>query len=158
MHVSIDIIVLAGILAGVFALSFYFGKSALLSALLSLYTATVMFTLFPFTTKLLDTVKGMSVEPYIAALIFLVFWIFSFLIFKNVIVNDFTSGFVSRVLSGGFVTIIFTGTLLTVAYNVLSFSHFYSFADPVKTLFLFSGALFWWFLAGLVASFFLLRP
>jgi hypothetical protein len=158
MHISIDIIVLASILVGVFALSFYFGKGALLSALLSLYTSTIMFSIFPFTAKLFDAVGGMSVKPFIAPLIFAVFWIFSFLIFKNVVVNDFNAGFLSKTLSSVFVTVIFTGTLLAVFYNILSFSQFYSFAEPVKTLFVFSNALFWWFLSGMVASFFLLRP
>ena len=150
--ITMDFVVLAGLLILFFAYTMYFGKSRIISAIIAFYPAVFLYKLFPSIDKFL-VLKGDALMTLNEILIFLVFFVPINIIISRFIFSD--SGFgSSKVLRTVGLSLVSVVLVLIFTYSVVSLDIVYNFSQPIDGLFL-AGNMFYWDLAPVILLFFL---
>lgn len=134
--------------------SYKAGRGGIISLLVAFYAGYAIYTVFPYTSQIVDAGGTPMVKAVISILIF---GIATFIPFH----------FVQRLSSGGFgvlsvvprfvLSFLAAAFLLALAYHVFDISDIYTFPAPIDQLFAPEGYFFWWFIAPLVGLLFLVH-
>jgi hypothetical protein len=141
-HISMDVVVLAGLFILFLAYGIYFGRDKIISALLSFYPAEFLFEHFPFLSKLIF----LHGDLYILlnkVLIFLVFFVPINIIVARFVFSDSGYGSV-KVLRIAGLSLAAVVSILLFTYSVLNLDLAYNFGGAIDSLFSSPERIFYW--------------
>lgn len=154
LSASSDAVVIAGLIAGFTAYGLFFGKSRLVTAILSLYPAAFIFKLIPFFQEILKQTSATPQDVLIKLVIFVLIFIPIHLVMNHFISAEFSFSRIRKFIEAGILGVVATSTVIAFSYQVINISKLYNFSSGIDSLFI-SGNFFWWLVASFVALFFL---
>jgi hypothetical protein len=151
--ISTDITVLVVLFIILFAFAMYFGKSSLISIILSFYPAVYFYQHFPYAEKLIF-LHGDSLIIVNKIAIFLLFLIPLNIVIGRYIFSESTEGATHYFRTAGYAL---AGVIMFLIfyYGVISLASFYAFSPILNSLFESPSHLFWLSLAPVLIMLFL---
>ena len=147
-----DIIIIFVVFALLFFYSIQYGKSHIVSLLISLYIVILTFLSFPYLeeTTILKSSEAQVTLSHIA--IFIIGVLIIHTILRRVLYTEFSESKFLRLKGAVLLSASATGLLFAFLYHTISFATIYDFGDSIDYLFS-SQYFFWWLIIPLVALF-----
>jgi hypothetical protein len=147
-YITVDVLVLAGLIAAGMMLALYLGKSDTLALLLSVYPALALATVFPY----VDVVQASIALPGqgAKAVVFLVLLVASYFVLRKFLTGFFPSG-AKRYIHAVILGALLSGVLLSTIFVSFELTQMAGFSPLLLTLFGQSSYYFWWLVAPLPA-------
>jgi hypothetical protein len=146
---SLDIIVLAIVFVVFGSIGFYFGRSKLIAFVLAFYPATLLYSNFPYLEKFTFWRADANQVALSHALVFLIFFIISWIVIHAVYHEDFGLGGGERMFQVGILALMCVVVFLAFMHIVVPLQGVYAFSPSIAGLFG-AGTFFWWLLVPLV--------
>jgi|TARA_Y100000310_G_scaffold345555_1_gene466522 hypothetical protein len=154
---SVDFFIILALFALLVGYSFRYGKARIISLILSLYLALLIFIHFPYGEIIQNTVKGQLSLFAVNSVIFFIILIVSYIVLNRLIRVEFSSRDTRRwsdtILLSAFATVL----LLAFSYHVLPIVSIHDFEPRVDLLFERAEYFFWWLLIPLAGLLFTVR-
>jgi len=144
---SIDVFVIAALFAALFAYTLYHGKESIITLILSLYVALLVFIHFPYKERFLLFTETEMQHLISNALIFGVFVIVSYLAFAPLLRNRYAGHTRKRWFEALLLSAATIALLIAFSYHVLPIASLYTFGEQIAGLFAPSQLFFWWLVA-----------
>lgn len=156
LNTSRDILVLAGIFAGIFFYCLWAGKKATLASLFALIFAGLLFVMFPYWN--LITTPPAGVEDATDGLwmkggVFLALFLAVRFAVHGSVRGIFAEEKAKKWLEAFLLTTVFFGLGMVYAYQLIALSAFYPLPAPIAFLIIAPPALFWWPIAAFVVAY-----
>ena len=147
----LSLLVLTGVMIG---FSYYGGRGGIISLIMSFYVGYAIYLVFPYTNAIINAGSAPLLKAILSVILFVLSILLPYLFINRLIkggygVLSFVPRFVLSFLAACF--------LLALAYHVFNVTHIYTFPEPMNTLFAPDQYFFWWFIAPLLGSFFLVH-
>lgn len=148
LHVGTEFLAFVVLTAVVAGFGVYFGRDRILPLLAGLYTAIPLYQFFPFGADLLQ-------NPLLAIALYLILALLVMIAFSGL-----SSLFPTQ--SGGLISLIIlsavtAGMLIAISIQILPVENIYTFSAATKALFDSAVTAYLWFVAPIIAVFFLSR-
>ncbi len=147
-----DFLVVLVLVASLFFFSRYAGRGRFVAFIISLYTGYALYTVFPFAYYLPSAPAITALTSDVA--LFSGLCIAVYIILRRIVVSDFIYiGTIGLVI----LSLLTTGFLLALAYQVFPVRDVYTFTPAIDALFAAKSYFFWWFISPLVGLFIFAR-
>lgn len=130
------------------------GASGLISINLSLYAGYALYSVFPFKESIIATGTTPVIQAILSIGLFIALMAIPFLITMRLTAPSFGQ---LSIIQNFLLSLGAAVFLMALGYHVFEVSDIYSFSDPLNYLFESQGYFFYWFIAPLVALWFLAR-
>lgn len=141
---SSDVIIIIAVSVVLFWFATHYGKRTMITLMLSLYAAFVLFTVFPY-EEYVRSIVGESFNSLALSFgIFFVFFIFFSLVIHRIICAEYTSSGVRRWFEAAVLSAVTTTFLLALSYHIFPIEEIYNFGAPIDALFASEELFFWW--------------
>jgi hypothetical protein len=143
---STDVGFLIAVFLVILGISFFIGRSSLISLILSFYPATLLYKTFPFTSKAIF-LKGELLETFNKIGLFLLFLILITIIVSRFVhsVYEYTRGDSSLRIFG--LSIAFLILVVFFSYDVVNYDVFHNFGSQIDAIFTIKDSQFYWNIA-----------
>jgi len=150
--ITTDIIIIFAVFVGLFFYSVQYGKSNIVSLLISLYVGILTFLSFPYLEEV-TFLKSSEVQVTLSHIaVFIVGVLIMHTIVRRVIYTEYSGSKLFRFMGAGLLSATITGLLFAFLYHTIPFATLYDFGDSIDNLFS-SQYFFWWLIAPIVALF-----
>lgn len=155
---SLDVFIIAGVVALLFFFGLWRGKSSLAALFASLPLAGFAFSLFPFKSKITFLGESASQIAWSRAIFFGVLLALMYVLLSRIIsVSSYYSAGAKKWFDVGLISFAAALVLIVLYYHVLGISGIHTFGPSVHQAFGNAEYAFWWFLASLIAFFVAVR-
>lgn len=154
LSASSDAVIIAILISSFTAYGLFFGKSRLVSAILSLYPTAFIFKIIPFFQEILKQTSATPQDVLIKLVIFALIFIPIHFVMNHFVSSEFPFSRIRKFIEAGMLGVVATAIVIAFSYQVINISKLYNFSSGIDTLFI-SGNFFWWLVASFIALFFL---